>query len=52
MTKIFSGKRSALTVIGLIAIVIGYVLLGEGSMSLAPILLVLGYCVFIPVALL
>lgn len=36
---------------GLLAVVLGYVALGMGSMSLAPLLLVAGYCLFIPVAL-
>ncbi len=35
----------------LIVIVIGYITLGYGSMTLAPVLLVLGYCVLIPVAI-
>ncbi len=38
--------------IGLLAIVVGYILLGSGSITLAPILLVLGYCVLIPIAIL
>lgn len=37
--------------IAIIVILIGYVLLGQGSMTLAPILLVGGYCVLIPVAI-
>jgi len=37
---------------GLVAIVVGYVFLGYGSISLAPVLLVLGYCVLVPLALL
>lgn len=32
-------------------IIIGFVLLGSGSITLAPLLLVIGYCVLIPVAL-
>jgi uncharacterized membrane protein HdeD (DUF308 family) len=36
---------------GLASIVIGYVLLGQGSISAAPALLVLGYCILVPVAL-
>jgi hypothetical protein len=34
-----------------IAIAIGYFLLSTGSMILAPILLVLGYCVLLPVGI-
>jgi hypothetical protein len=33
------------------AIAIGYVLLSTGSMILAPILLVLGYCVLLPIGI-
>jgi len=36
---------------GLVSIVIGYILLGQGSISAAPVLLVRGYCIFVPVAL-
>jgi hypothetical protein len=36
----------------LVAIIIGYITLAQGSMTLAPILLVLGYCVLIPLSLL
>jgi hypothetical protein len=38
--------------IGILIIVIGYVALGMGSITLAPILLVLGYCVIIPISIL
>ena len=37
--------------IAVIVIIIGYFLLGSGSMTLAPVLLVLGYCVLIPIAI-
>ena len=37
---------------GLVAIVIGFIALSRGSMTLAPFLLVGGYCVLIPVGLL
>ena len=37
---------------GLVAIVLGYVSLAQGSITLAPIQLVLGYCVIVPVAIL
>jgi len=36
---------------GLAAVVLGYVALAMGSMTLAPALLVAGYCLFIPWAL-
>ncbi len=37
--------------IGLVVIFIGYMLLGKGSITAAPILLVVGYCVIIPLAI-
>ncbi len=47
------GKRNYLVfALALVVITIGYVALGQGSITLAPILLVLGYCVLIPIALL
>lgn len=44
--------RNLFLVAGLISIVAGYVFLGYGSISLAPVLLVLGYCILVPMALL
>ncbi len=44
--------RNWVLVTGLVAITVGYVVLGLGSISLAPALLVLGYCVLVPLALL
>lgn len=44
--------RSVFMIAGLVAIVAGYVFLGYGSISLAPVLLVLGYCILVPMALL
>lgn len=38
--------------LGLAAIVLGYVLLGANNITLAPVLLVLGYCVLVPLAFL
>jgi hypothetical protein len=35
---------------GLAAVVLGYVLLAQGDITLAPLLLVAGYCVLIPLA--
>jgi len=48
----FGKKNYILFGLALIVIVIGYVLLGEGSMTLSPVLLTLGYCVLIPAAIL
>jgi hypothetical protein len=47
----FGPKNYLVFALALVVIVIGYVTLGYGSMTLAPILLVLGYCVLIPVAI-
>lgn len=44
--------RKWILALGFVAIVVGYVFLGFGSISLAPVLLVLGYCVLVPLALL
>lgn len=38
--------------LGLISLVLGYLALSRGSTTLAPVLLVLGYCGFIPASLL
>ena len=38
--------------IGLLVIIGGYIALASGSITLAPVLLVLGYCVLIPVSIL
>jgi hypothetical protein len=37
--------------VALISLAVGYVLLARGSTTLAPILLVLGYCVLFPLGL-
>ena len=37
---------------GLIAVVLGYVLLALGNITLSPLLLVAGYCILIPLAFL
>ena len=47
----FGTKNYVVLAIAVIVIIIGYVTLGQGSLTLAPILLVLGYCVLIPIAL-
>ncbi|HET9888586.1 MAG TPA: hypothetical protein VFR10_13845 [bacterium] len=43
-------KNIALFGGGILAIVIGYILLSQGDITLAPLLLVGGYCVLIPLA--
>jgi len=47
----FTKKNYVLFAIGIFVIAIGYITLGYGSITLAPILLVLGYCVIIPIAI-
>jgi len=37
--------------VGVVVLVVGYVALSRGSITLAPVLLVLGYCGFIPASL-
>ena len=44
--------NSVLLALGVAALVAGYVALGRGSITLAPILLVAGYCGLIPASLL
>ena len=47
----FSTINLVLGVAGLIALALGYLLLSQGSITAAPILLVLGYVVLVPLAL-
>ena len=46
------GFRWKLFGIGVAAIVLGYVLLAINNITIAPLLLVLGYCVLVPLAFL
>ena len=45
-------KNYAIMGAGIVTIAAGFITLASGSITLAPILLVLGYCVLIPVGLL
>jgi hypothetical protein len=46
------GQRNALLLmVGILIIVLGYFLLGRGSITAAPLLLVLGYCVVVPLSI-
>jgi hypothetical protein len=47
----FTPKNLALLGAGLAAIILGYVLLGGANNTLAPLLLVLGYAVLIPLGI-
>jgi len=50
-TMVFTLKNWIFFGIGLLSIIVGYVTLAKGSITLAPILLVLGYAVFIPIGI-
>ena len=47
----FSGVNVGLGVAGLLSLVVGYWLLAGGSITAAPLLLVLGYVVLFPLAI-
>lgn len=47
----FTKKNYTLFAAGIISIILGYLSLSRGSITLAPILLVLGYVIFIPVSI-
>ncbi|MEO0096784.1 MAG: hypothetical protein ABIK78_01680 [candidate division WOR-3 bacterium] len=48
----FKRNNYLLLILGIITIILGYIVLSTGDITIAPILLVLGYCVLIPLALL
>ena len=51
-TKLPFGKKNYLLfALGIFIIAVGYIFLGHGSITIAPILLVLGYCVIIPLSI-
>ena len=46
------GRRNVLLLLaGIVVVLVGYVALGKGSLTAAPILLVLGYCAIIPLSI-
>jgi hypothetical protein len=45
-------KNYAIMGVGIATVIAGFITLSTGSITLAPILLVLGYCVLIPMSLL
>jgi hypothetical protein len=47
----FGKKNYLLFGSGIFVIIVGYIFLGQGSITIAPILLVLGYCVIIPISI-
>jgi len=48
----FTNKNLIFFAIGIILVVLGFTLLASGSITLAPILLILGYLVFFPLGIL
>jgi uncharacterized membrane protein HdeD (DUF308 family) len=50
--QIIRKNKFIILIAGLISITAGYIFLAQDSISLAPFLLVLGYCILIPLALL
>jgi uncharacterized membrane protein HdeD (DUF308 family) len=49
--KIFGPRNWTVLGIAVAVIVLGFIALGSGSITIAPILLVLGYCVLIPIGI-
>lgn len=50
-TVSFNKRNISLFICGLISIILGYLTLSRGSITLAPILLVLGYVILIPISI-
>jgi hypothetical protein len=48
---LFGSKNSVSLAAAVVSLALGYWLLSRGSTAVAPLLLVLGYCVFFPVGL-
>ena len=47
----FGTKNYILLAVAVVVIAVGYIMLGQGSETLSPILLVIGYVVLIPAAI-
>ncbi len=47
----YGKKNYMFFALAMIVIVIGFITLSQGSITLAPVLLVIGYCVLLPIAL-
>ncbi len=47
----FTGKNYALFAIAILFILLGYIVLTTGDISISPVLLVIGYCILIPAAI-
>ncbi len=48
----FTKKNYVVFGLGVLSVILGFITLSRGSTTLAPILLILGYCVIIPIAIL
>ena len=51
LIKSFSQTNLVLFLVSLLVIIAGHIALGMGSITLAPIALVLGYCILVPLAI-
>jgi len=51
VSSVFTSRNRTLLAIGIFTLIIGYIALGQGSITLAPILLIAAYCVIIPIAI-
>jgi len=49
--KAFGQKNLFLFILALVVIVLGHISLGMGSITFAPVCLVLGYCILVPLAI-
>ncbi len=49
--KAFGQKNLLLFIVALIVIVLGHISLGMGSITFAPVCLMLGYCILVPLAI-
>lgn len=58
MKKLFSGNNILLFIISIVVLIVGYIFLSQGpvdnplSISVAPFILVGGYCIFVPFSIL
>ncbi len=48
----FTRKNYVVFGIGVLSVILGFITLSRGSTTLAPVLLILGYCVIIPISIL
>jgi hypothetical protein len=48
----FTKKNYLVFGLGVLSVILGFITLSQGSTTLAPVLLILGYCVIIPISIL